>query len=107
MKYEITVTELHEDGTRKEFKSPHELIGSAFVVVALEEYQKSGHEGVHSIVNIHNCSLQMIATALSGNKYLSAAAQLATMNKSFSKLFAEDASVDSAELFPEGEDAAK
>ena len=78
-KYEITVTQINEDGTRQAFETKHPAIGEGFVIMALTEYEKDGHEGVHAVSTIHGVSLMMLATALDGNKFLKKAAYLASL----------------------------
>lgn len=85
-KYEITVTQINEDGTRQAFETEHPSIGEGFVIMALTECEKDGHEGVHAVSTLHGVSLMMLATALYGHKFLNKAAHLAALGSRADKL---------------------
>lgn len=78
-KFEITVTQINEDGTRQAFETGHPAIGEGFVIMALTEGEKNGHKGVRTGLTIHGVSLMMLASALNGNKILNKAAHLASL----------------------------
>lgn len=100
-KYEITVTQINEDGTREAFKTEHPSIGEGFVIMALTEYENDGREGVHAVSTIHGVSLMMLATALYGNKFLNKAAHLAALGSR-----ADDLLSRVGDLLEEDKDAA-
>lgn len=78
-KYEITVTQINEDGTRQAFETEHPQIGEGFVILALTQDEKDGRGGVHAGSTIHGVSLLMLATALHGDKHLNTASRLAAL----------------------------
>ena len=100
-KYEINVTQINEDGTREAVELPHELVGEGFVVMALTEHEKDGHEGVHAVCSLQDVSLMMVATAMHSDKFLKKAAALAILGGAADNLLSTV-----PDLFAEEDDAA-